>query len=271
MTKQQKARAHLARAQELLKSGEAFGAMDYEKLPLIAQILIEQKLEKSVLQNLARAGLGSMHSAFQALRDLDKGWRHDNASVMADADLVRRASIFSPKVFGYAAESLQNNKALATEMFEKDPKSLKAYVSVLDELPEMFTEMLASKDFVSIREMFINKLNVPYKDKRISTDDMSTMTPKTALRLFQKFIKIERDRRYFDSLKRLDELKYGVLGRELVDQDSNNRLEFLRFSYEVQLRNPNQSWSDVKENMRKTWEEMKSYEDDPKRPSIFTT
>ena len=135
----------------------------------------------------------------------------------------------------------------------------------------MFTEMLASKDFVSIREMFINKLNVPYKDKRISTDDMSTMTPKTALRLFQKFIKIERDRRYFDSLKRLDELKYGVLGRELVDQDSNNRLEFLRFSYEVQLRNPNQSWSDVKENMRKTWEEMKSYEDDPKRPSIFTT
>ena len=135
----------------------------------------------------------------------------------------------------------------------------------------MFTEMLASKDFVSIREMFINKLNVPYKDKRISTDDMSTMTPKTALRLFQTFIKIERDRRYFDSLKRLDELKYGVLGRELVDQDSNNRLEFLRFSYEVQLRNPNQSWSDVKENMRKTWEEMKSYEDDPKRPSIFTT
>ena len=73
---------------------------------------------------------------------------------------------------------------------------------------------------------------------------------------------------YFDSLKRLRELKYG---REPADQDRSDRLDFLQFSYETQLRSPNKSWSYVKENIRKTLEKMKSYEDDPKRPSIFTT
>ena len=84
---------NLEREQELLQFGQDFGAMDYKEIPLAPQTLIEQNLEKGDLQKLARAGLGS---AFQSLRDLHKGWREDDPSVMADADLVRGASILSP-------------------------------------------------------------------------------------------------------------------------------------------------------------------------------
>ena len=300
MTKQQKARAHLARAQELLQghgsspyntrptaSNEALGfgtgtkmagvtaqdtersAQDlaYKGLHTDVRTIIESKLDNNQNWNLALSGK-EISVSYEPYRMLRKGWIDDKASVMADADLVRRASIFSPKVFGYAAESLQNNKALATEMFEKDPESLNAYLSALDELPQMFDAMLQSKDFAGIEKMWVKKLNVPNDDWWLTNlpqaDEL--ITKDELLKVFKVFMRIERDRRSTDISRRIREIKFG---RDLVDQERSWRRNSLQISYE-NLKGCNESLYRT-EKIRETLEAMKEYEYDPKLPSIFTS
>ena len=158
MTKQEKARAHLARAQELLQgygsspyntrvtSNEALGfgtngtgdgtnnKLEYEKLPLEARIMIESNLNKKEQLKLTLSAKESS-PAYQAYKKLHKGWTEDNANVMNDKGLVLTASIFSPMVYGYASEELQNDKDLAWQMHMKNPKSIYAYAWALDDLP----------------------------------------------------------------------------------------------------------------------------------------
>ena len=271
MNEQQRALAHLRRATDLLGfgakkrpwGGDGPSGDDHDQLQ-----------RRTSVEEANR-------NAFQSLKDLHKGWIEDNVLMTADKALVLRASEVSPaKAFGYATEELQRNKELAATMFKTDPDSINAYVTVLDELPEMFTKLLELNDLVSIREMLTKKLKVSHADEKLSK-----ITRENAKGLFEEFLEIERKRRKSDCWYRFSELMFGT---PPADPARRERWEVLTTQYQgyanklkkgqptgsrFMLGYPAQPWTQDKtaEMMMKKMDRLKLFRDDPKAPSVFTS
>ena len=209
MTKQQKARAHLARAQELIQDNLAFGvnqnsmALNHAQDNTAVFKEIPRQVLSEILQYLPKEHLtmtGKVNKAFynaekytemivlERKKKIEEAWENDKTHVLNDADLFRNVCKYFPWMFGYASEKLQF--LLAKEMFDLDQSCVKAYHEMIpDKIAEFYNATMRSKDpkerLEKLRNMYQMKLctdfikpgNYSESDEDHDSDGVSDVRP----------------------------------------------------------------------------------------------
>lgn len=182
MTKEQKARAHLARARELIQDTLAFG-VNQNSMPLthaqynttglkdiprqllleILQYLPKEKLTMTgeVNRFFYNANMSIKMIVMERTKKILEAWENDETDVLNDTDLFRNVCKYFPSMFGYASEKLQF--LLAKEMFDLDQSCAKAYhVMIPDKIAEFYNTTMRSVDpkdrLERLRKMYQMKL-----------------------------------------------------------------------------------------------------------------
>ena len=152
----QRARQHLARANEILGFGKDGDEFPFENLPSDLQINIWNLAIKDDLHSLKNIAQVSKQTgaARSPAVELYDAWRQSDAEKTKSIELVKKACEISPLMFGYASESLQKDRALAKWVFEKDQKAILSYANILHYLWEEIETEIRMKREDNVQKLF---------------------------------------------------------------------------------------------------------------------